>query len=102
MGPQCYKVVKSPPPPVILLLAVPKRLFYFSCLVILDVACCYLWLFSLYVNIKVGKIVVKVRLDGDLLYREIAVLLAVVGGVYDSVFLCCPFSHKMSWMRSRT
>ena len=24
-------------------------------LVILDVACCYLWLFSLYINIKIGK-----------------------------------------------
>ena len=33
----------------------PRRLFCFSSLVILDVACCYLWLFSLYINIKIGK-----------------------------------------------
>ena len=24
-------------------------------LVILDVACCYLWLFSLYINVNIGK-----------------------------------------------
>ena len=30
---------------------------------------------------------------------EIAVHLAVAGGVYDGVFLCCPFSHEMSWIR---
>ena len=28
--------------------------------------------------------------------------LAVAGDVYDGVFLHCPFSHEMSWMRSRT
>ena len=28
---------------------------------------------------------------------EIAVHLAVAGGVYDGVFLCCHFSHEMSW-----
>ena len=33
---------------------------------------------------------------------EIAVHLAVAGGVYDGVFLCCHFSHEMSWMRSWT
>ena len=33
---------------------------------------------------------------------EIAVHLAVAGGVYDSVFLCCPLFHEMSWMRSLT
>ena len=33
---------------------------------------------------------------------EIAVHLAVAGGVYDGVFLCCTFSHEMSWMRSWT
>ena len=27
----------------------------FGSLVILDVACCYLWLFSLYINIKIGR-----------------------------------------------
>ena len=30
-----------------------------------------------------------------------AVLLAIAGDVFDGVlFLCCPFSHEMSWMRS--
>ena len=29
--------------------------FCFGSLVILDVACCYLWLFPLYINIKIGK-----------------------------------------------
>ena len=33
---------------------------------------------------------------------EIAVHLAVAGGAYDVVFLCCPFSHEMSWMGSWT
>ena len=44
-------------PPVISLLAVPGRLFCFGSLVILNVVCCYLWLFSLYmyINIKIGK-----------------------------------------------
>ena len=41
-----------------------------------------------------------VRLAGDHLYGKIAVHLAVAGDVFDGVFLCCPFSHKMSWMRS--
>ena len=41
LGPQCF-----------LLLAVPGRLFCFGSLVILDVARCYLWLFTLYINIK--------------------------------------------------
>ena len=45
----------SSSPPVILLLAVPRRLFCFGSLVILDVARCYLWLFTLYINIKIGK-----------------------------------------------
>ena len=39
---------------VISLLAVPSRLFCFGSLVI-DVVCCYLWLFSLYININIGK-----------------------------------------------
>ena len=38
-----------------LLLAVPRRLFCFGFLVILDVARCYLWLFTLYINIKISK-----------------------------------------------
>ena len=40
-------------PPVVSLLAVPKRLFCFGSFVILDVARCYLWVFSLYINIKI-------------------------------------------------
>ena len=31
---------------------------------------------------------------------EIAAHLAVASGVYGGVFLCCPFSHEMSWMGS--
>ena len=38
-----------------LLLAVPRRLFCLGSLVILDVVRCYLWLFTLYINIKIGK-----------------------------------------------
>ena len=44
----------------------------------------------------------NVRLAGDHLNVEIAVQLAVAGDVFDGVFLCCPFSHEMSWMRSGT
>ena len=46
----------------------------------------------------------NVRLVGDHLYGywEIAVHLAVAGDVCDGVFLCCPFAHWMSWMRSKT
>ena len=32
--------------------------------------------------------------------KRIAVHLAVAGGVFDGVFLCCPFPHEISWMRS--
>ena len=38
-----------------LLLAVQRQLFCFGSLVILDVARCYLWLFTLYINIKISK-----------------------------------------------
>ena len=77
----------------------PGRLFCFGSLVVLDVACCCLWLFSLYINIKIGrKWLLNVRLAGDHLYGK----LLYTGGVYDSVFLCCPFFHEMSWMRSLT
>ena len=31
-----------------------------------------------------------------------AIHRAVAGGVFDCVFLCCPFSHEMSWMRTGT
>ena len=40
------------PPPVILLLTVPRRLFCFGSLVILDVVCRYLLLFLLYINTR--------------------------------------------------
>ena len=33
----------------------PKAALLFWSLLSLDVACCYLWLFSLYINIKIGK-----------------------------------------------
>ena len=42
-------------PNYFLVLAVPRRLFCFGSLVILDVARCYLWLFTLYINIKISK-----------------------------------------------
>ena len=63
------------------------RLFCFGSLVILDVACCYLGLFSLNINMKRPPV------------WEIAVHLAVAGHVYYGVFLCCSFSHEMSWMK---
>ena len=34
----------------------------------------------------------NVRLAGGHLYGKTAVHLAVAGGVFDGVFLCCPFS----------
>ena len=40
---------------VILLLAVPRRLFCFGSLVVLDMVCRFLSLFLLYINIKIGK-----------------------------------------------
>ena len=36
-------------------ISLPRRLFCFGSLVILDVARCYLWLFTLYINIKISK-----------------------------------------------
>ena len=45
-----HKPVQAPQ--YFLLLAVPRRLFCFGSMVILDVARCYLWLFTLYINIK--------------------------------------------------
>ena len=32
----------------------------------------------------------------------IAVHMAVARDVFDYVFICCPFSHDISWMRSGT
>ena len=69
---------------------------------ILGVACCYSQLFSLYTNIKIGKIVVKYKASRRSPVWEIAVNLAVAGSVYDGVFECCPFSLEMSWMESWT
>ena len=45
--------------PVIFIAGRPKAAFCFGSLVILDVARCYLWLYTLYINIKKVKIVVK-------------------------------------------
>ena len=50
-----HSAPEAPPPPMILLLAVPGRLLCFGSLVILDVACRYLSLVLLYINIKIGK-----------------------------------------------
>ena len=53
------KLVKAnppppPPPPVVSLLAVPRRLFCFGPLVILDVACFFMVTYVIQ-NIKIGK-----------------------------------------------
>ena len=45
----------SSSPPVILLLAVPRRLFCFGSLVVLDEVFRYLSLCLLYINTKIGK-----------------------------------------------
>ena len=37
---------------------------------------------------------------GDHLCGKFAGHLTVSGSVYDGVFLCCPFSHELSWMGS--
>ena len=42
----------------------------------------------------------NVKLADDYLYGIKAVHLAVAGDVFDGFFLCYPFSHEMSWMRS--
>ena len=44
----------------------------------------------------------NVRLAGDSPVWEIADHLAVARDAFIDVSLCCPFSHKMSWMRSGT
>ena len=43
-------------PPSNFIAGLPKRLFCFGSLVILDVMCRYLSLFLLYINIEIGKI----------------------------------------------
>ena len=96
-----HKLVQ-PPTQVIPLQAVSRRLFCFGSFVILDVAscyCCYLWLFSLYINIIIGKN--RCWFKYFINYWEITVHLAVAGDVYDGVVLCCPF-FEVSWMRSGT
>ena len=45
----------SSSPQLILLLAVPRRLFYFGSLVIINVVCHYLSFFLLNINIEIGK-----------------------------------------------
>ena len=70
-----------------------ERLFCFGSLVVLDVVFRCLSLFLLYINIKVGK---NRCLMLDWPWPpvwETAVHLALAGGVFDGVFLCCPFSH---------
>ena len=58
---------------------------------------CYLWIFTLYMDIKIGE-------GGcwmlDWPVWGVAVRLAVACGVCGGVFLCCPFSHGVSWMGS--
>ena len=44
-----------PPPPSNFIADRPKAALLFGSLEILDVVCSYLWLFSLYINIKIGK-----------------------------------------------
>ena len=51
----------------------------------------YLSLFLLYINIKIGKIDVKRQTSRWPPVWETAVHLAVAGGVFDGVFLCCSF-----------
>ena len=46
-------------------------------------------------------LIVRLASDVTTLWK-IAVYLAVACDGFDSVFLCCPFSHEMSWMRSGT
>ena len=62
---------------------------------ILDVARCYLWLFTLYINIKIGKNSCWVLgLAGDHLYGKLLFTwLSLVMSMMVS-FLCCPFSPR--------
>ena len=52
-----------------------------------------LFLLYMYINIKIGKIDVKCQTSRWPPVWEIAVHLAVPGGVFDGVFWCCPFYH---------
>ena len=42
----------------------------------------------------------KLRKDFSNLYRRHFKLVKFACDVYDGVFMCCPFSHEVSWMRS--
>ena len=53
----------------------------------------YLSLFLLYIDIKIGKIDVLCSTSRWPPVWETAVHLAVAGGIFDDVFLCCPFSY---------
>ena len=66
------------------------RLFCVGSLVILDVVCCYLLLFLLYINIKIGKkLMLNVRLAGDHLYGKLLFTwLSLVMSLMDSEFMC--------------
>ena len=61
---------------------------------ILDVVCCYLSLFLLYININIGKIDVKCQTSRRSRVWEIAVHLAVAGDVYDGVFFVLSFFRR--------
>ena len=79
---------------LILLLAVPRRLFGFGSLVVLDVVFCNLSLFLLYINIKIGKIDVKCKNSRWPPVCETAVHLAVAGNVFDGCFAVKIFVHS--------
>ena len=49
------RLVEAPPPPVMFIAGRPRATILFCSLVILDVARCYLWIFTLYIDIKIGK-----------------------------------------------
>ena len=49
---------------------------------------------------NMGMAAILVMLPGQIL--QTFVLLSVTGDAFDRVFLCCFFSHEMSWMRSGT
>ena len=57
--------------------AVPRRLFCFGSLVVLDVVLRYLSLFLLCINIKIGKIDVKLA-GGHLYWKQLFTWLSLV------------------------
>ena len=44
----------------------------------------------------------NVRIADDHLYGKYLFTWLSLSDVFDGVFLCCPFSHEMSWMRPGT